>query len=252
MIKYIILICILFKSLFAAEIGQTEITTEGGIEVFQLEKYYYLKKNIDITTNDFKLKAEESVKAFFDKDLYDIINVEAKKNVFFESKQGLKASGENINFSIKDENIEILGKKSSLLIEDINMFSNQLIKVNHLTGKFILIGKNSSIITSDSKIYGSKIDGIYKMIDKNYEVQEMIISDNQEVNIQNATLNMFALKAHYSKKNDTIELFENVKIIRGKEIILGDHAIIDIVNQSYKVKNKDSNKVKVLISESNE
>ncbi len=45
--KKIILIFIflfLIKNLFAQEMGQTEITAEDGIEVFQDDKYYLLKK----------------------------------------------------------------------------------------------------------------------------------------------------------------------------------------------------------------
>ncbi len=42
----VIIIIICFSSVFvlAREEGETEITTEEGIEVFQNEKYYLLKK----------------------------------------------------------------------------------------------------------------------------------------------------------------------------------------------------------------
>ena len=63
---------------------------------------------------------------------------------------------------------------------------------------------------------------------------------------------MFAKKATYSKKINTIELFDEVKIIRGKEIIIGDYATIDTLNESYKIKNINSKSVKVLITEDNE
>ena len=36
-------------------IGETEITTEDGIEVFQEEKYYLLKKNVEIVSDEFEL-----------------------------------------------------------------------------------------------------------------------------------------------------------------------------------------------------
>ena len=36
-------------------IGETEITTDDGIEVFQNEKYYLLKKNVIISSDDFKI-----------------------------------------------------------------------------------------------------------------------------------------------------------------------------------------------------
>ena len=47
MIKYVIffLIALLnYKYAFSRNIGETEITTEDGIEVFQEEKYYLVKK----------------------------------------------------------------------------------------------------------------------------------------------------------------------------------------------------------------
>ena len=49
-------------------IGETEITTDDGIEVFQNEKYYLLKKNVIIASDDFKITAD-SVKAKFEIDL---------------------------------------------------------------------------------------------------------------------------------------------------------------------------------------
>ena len=35
--------------------GETEITTEDGIEVFQNQKYYLLKKNVEIQSDSFTL-----------------------------------------------------------------------------------------------------------------------------------------------------------------------------------------------------
>ena len=60
--------------------GQTEITTDEGIEVFQKEKYYLLKKNVKIISDEFELKAD-LVKAFFDEDLYDIGEIYSNGNV---------------------------------------------------------------------------------------------------------------------------------------------------------------------------
>ena len=50
--KIIIIFCFIFLPILQArELGQTEITTEGGIEVYQKEKYYLLKKNVEIETD---------------------------------------------------------------------------------------------------------------------------------------------------------------------------------------------------------
>jgi len=63
---------------------------------------------------------------------------------------------------------------------------------------------------------------------------------------------MYAKKAIYDKKNSIIELFENVQIERGSEIITGDYGILNTKNKSYKVSSKNSNKVKAIITNTNE
>ena len=54
------------------------------------------------------------------------------------------------------------------------------------------------------------------------------------------------------KKTDTIELFENVKIFRGGELITGDYAKINTVDESYYVTSDDTKKVKVLLKKTDE
>ena len=44
MIKLLIIILFFSSSILSREVGQTEITTDEVIEVFQKEKYYLLKK----------------------------------------------------------------------------------------------------------------------------------------------------------------------------------------------------------------
>ena len=61
---------------------------------------------------------------------------------------------------------------------------------------------------------------------------------------------MYALKAIYDKKNNMIELFDKVKIIRDQESIIGDYAKINTLDESYKVTSKKSDKkVRVLLKE---
>ena len=84
-VNFIILSLISF-SLCSREIGETEITTEDGIEVFQDEKFYLLKKNVKIVSDNFVLSADD-VKIDFDKSLYDITNLYAKGEVDFFSKE---------------------------------------------------------------------------------------------------------------------------------------------------------------------
>ena len=60
-----ITIIILFSfNIIAREIGQTEITTEDGVEVFQDEKYYLLNKNVKILSDNFNLNAKKCKNKF--------------------------------------------------------------------------------------------------------------------------------------------------------------------------------------------
>ena len=100
MIKYVIFFLIVllnYKYAFSRNIGETEITTEDGIEVFQEEKYYLLKKNVEIISDEFELNGN-LVKIFFEKDLYDIqeliargpqSRIEALRLEIFEKVNGL-------------------------------------------------------------------------------------------------------------------------------------------------------------------
>ena len=101
-LQIIIISFILFSILQAREVGQTEITTEEGMEVYQKEKYYILKKNVEIESDNFKLKAQK-VKAYFEKDLYDITSIFSKGSVVFESTQGLKVLGNEVEHHVKKE-----------------------------------------------------------------------------------------------------------------------------------------------------
>ena len=67
------LIVILFISStsIGREVGETEITTEDGIEVFQNEKYYLLKKNVNIDSDNFNLNADD-VKIIFNNESNEI------------------------------------------------------------------------------------------------------------------------------------------------------------------------------------
>ena len=100
MIKLLIIIFLLSSSILSREVGQTEITTDEGIEVFQKEKYYLLKKNVSIISDNFELKAD-LVKAYFDKDLYDISKIESEKDVILKSSRGIIAKGDTIQFNGK-------------------------------------------------------------------------------------------------------------------------------------------------------
>ena len=246
--KIIIIYFILFlPSLQARELGQTEITTEEGIEVYQKEKYYLLKKNVEIESDNFKLTAQK-VKAYFDKDLYDITNMYSQGNVIFESNQGLRVLGNEVDFDFKNEEINIRGEKSFLKNNDFTMISNGSINLNNFSGEFKLYGFNSKLTTNDIKITGKDIQGKFITVDGENIIDKLKVKDKTQVNIKTETSNMFAKRAEYNKQENIIELFENVIIIRDNELITGDYAKINTLDESYFVKTNKSKRVKVLLS----
>ena len=139
--KIIIIILFLLishNSSFSRNIGETEITTEEGIEVFQNEKYYLLKKNVKIESDTFNLTGD-LIKIFFDKDLYDIKIIDAVGNVKMVSDSyRIKANGENLVFIVKTEEISLKGLNSNLITEDTDMYSDGTIIVNNITGDFLI------------------------------------------------------------------------------------------------------------------
>jgi len=245
--KKIILILIFISPIsIAREKGQIEITTNQGIEVFQNEKYYLLKDNVNIVSDDFELNAD-LVKAYFEKDLYDISKIEATGNAKLSSIKNIAAIGQKIYFSINDQQIQVEGENSNLNFNNLDMFSNKLILVDNIKKNFILKGKSSILKTEEIKIVASLITGKYININDVNEIKELDIKDENQLSITTKTAKMFSKKAKFNKKNDIIELFENVKIIRVNEIVEAEYAYIDLINESYKVSSKNNKKVKLLI-----
>ena len=250
--KIIIIFFFLFSPILQArELGQTEITTEEGVEVYQKEKYYLLKKNVEIESDNFKLTAQ-TVKAYFDKDLYDIVEIYSQENVILESKKGLKVLGNEVDFNVKNETISVRGKKSFLQNNEITMTSDEFITLNNFSGEFKLHGLNSKLITDEIKIIGEDIKGKYINIEGENLIEELNVQDSAEVNIETENSNMFAKRAEYNKQENIIELFENVKIIRDNELITGDYAKINTLDESYFIKTNESKRVKVLLNKADE
>ena len=111
--KIILKILLLFlftAEIIAREAGETEITTDDGIEVYQNEKYYLLKKNVKILSDSFELTAN-NVKVSFNKNLYDIILIEAKENVVFKSFElGIQGKGNSVNYYVDLQKLKLRNK----------------------------------------------------------------------------------------------------------------------------------------------
>ena len=233
------------------ESGQTEITTDDGIEVFNKEKYYLLKTNVKIISDEYELHAD-LVKAYFNKDLYDITRIFSDGNVTLNSSSGIKASGEKIDFDIISEELQIFGKNSLFINNELNMTSDKEIKINNITGIFKVSGPNSRLKTNTIDITGYLIEGKFTQLENVNEVELLYVEDETQLNIKTETLDMYALRADYDKKINIIELFDNVKIYRDNESILGDYAKINTLTESYKVTSKESGKVKALLDKTDE
>jgi len=239
-------------SLLARNVGETEITTDEGIEVFQNEKFYLLKKNVQIISDTFSLSGDK-VKVIFNKDLYDITNIYADgKVILIAEANGINAEGNSMDIYINDEKIIVRGLDSKLYLDNTIMLSDGRIEVSNKDGFFTITGPNSSMTSDDINITGENIDGQFLTINEKREVTKLNVKDEKISNIKTNDVDMYANKAIYDKRNSIIELFENVKVIRGNEIITGDYGTLDTDTNSYKVKSNNSKKVKVIITENNE
>ncbi len=245
----ILLSLVISVNIYSRELGETEITADDGIEVFQDEKYYILKKNVKILADNFTLLGD-LIKISFIKDLYDIQLIDAKGNVEFNSKtHNLKATGTSMIFILEDQEILIEGINSVLITQNSEMFSNGKINVNNLDNTFIIKGPKSSLKNDNIVIKGRYIDGKFSA---NSEINQLTVEDENIAYVDTNNTEMYANKINYNKTNSLIELEKNVRIISKGEEITGDYATINMNNNSYKIKSKDSKKVKVIISNNNE
>ena len=254
-IKLIFLsVFLIFNSITVSSrgIGETEITTDDGIEVFQNEKYYLLKKNVIIDSDDFQITAD-NVKVKFEIDLYDISSLETKGNSSLNAiKYGIKGNGDEILINIKSEEITVIGKSALLNLQETKMHSDGKIKVNNLLGTFELNGANSNLKNDGLDIYGEYISGAFFERDGKKKLKNLEVRDNNLLKIYTENLEMSSKKAIYDDQTNIFELFTNVKIVKGQEIISGDYGYFDTVKNSYKVKSDETSKVKVTIKNTNE
>jgi len=247
LITKVIIIFLISITLNAREKGETEITTEDGIEVFQNEKFYLLKQNVNIESDNFILSADE-VKINFDKSLYDITELDANGSVDFDSKRfKISGNGDFLNFKIKIEKIKIEGKGSELITKDVKMFSDGFIEVSNLNGDFLLKGINSKLINDNIIIEAENINGNFSDNADKKEITYLELFDDRISYVKNNNTEMYAKKINFDNDTSIIELINNVTIIRNGEKISGDYGTLDTRNNSYKIKSNNQKKVKVII-----
>ena len=243
----LIIILLISITVNAREIGETEITTEDGIEVYQNEKFYLLKKNVKIESDNFTLSAD-NVKISFDKNLYDITELDANGNVDFNSQEfEIKGIGNFLNFKVKIERVKVEGEGSQLITKDIKMFSDGLIEVSNLNGDFLLKGVNSKLINENIIIKSEYINGNFSKNKDKKEINNIVVNDENLSYVKNNDTEMYAKKINFDNDASIIELIDDVTIIRNEEKITGDYGTLDTKNNSYKIKSNNQNKVKVII-----
>ena len=234
-------------NLLARNEGETEITTEDGIEVFQNDKFYLLKKNVRIVSDNFNLNAD-NVKINFEKSLYDITELYAEGNVEFDSKEfKIRGSGNFLKFEVKIQKLKVEGQGSELITNDIEMFSDGFIEVTNLDGNFSLRGQNSKLVNENILIKAESIDGNFTEIENENEITFLEISDENISFIKNNNTQMYAKKINFNNETSIIELIDDVTIMRNEEKITGDYGTLDTRNNSYKIKSNNKSKVKVII-----
>ena len=245
----IILIFLISKSAFTRETGETEITTDDGIEVYQNEKYYLLKKNVKIISDNFVLNAD-NVKINFDNSLYDIVSLKAQGNAEFISDE-FKMNGNSkiLNFNVKLEKLNLEGFESKLLMEDIEMYSDAFIEVNNQKGNFTLKGPNSKLINKNIFIEAEFIDGKFIEDLGEKQIKFLNVADEKISYIKNNDTEMYAKKINFDNETSLIELIDDVTIIRNDEKISGDYGTLDTKNNAYKIKSNNKTKVKVIIKQ---
>jgi len=247
-----LLIILITCNVYARELGQTEITAEDGIEVYQDEKYYLLKKNVKIESDDLNLIGD-TIKIYFDEDLYDIKKIDANGNVNIISKTNdINANGTKVVFYTNKEEIFVDGLGSKLTTKNITMISDGFINVKNLVGEFILNGTNSKITTENITIEGNLIEGFFNSESNLNDIKKIKVTDEKLAYVKSNDTEMYANLIKYNKETSLIELEDNVKIIDGSETITGDYAEINTETNSYKINSNNSKSVKVIISNNND
>ena len=243
----IVLILLYFTNITAREIGETEITTEDGIEVYQNEKFYLLKKNVNIVSDSFTLRADK-VKINYEENLYDITKLYAEGNVDFNSQEfEMKGSSEFLELAVKIEELKLKGKGSQLVSKDVKMFSDGFIEVNNINGNFFLNGLNSKLVNDEIIIQAKQINGVFSDNGNKKNINSLNVYDEKISYVKNIDTEMYAKKINFNYENSIIELIDDVTIIRNEEKISGDYGTLDTTNNSYKIKSNNRNKVKVII-----
>ena len=104
---------------------------------------------------------------------------------------------------------------------------------------------NGKLIVKSAEIKGE----IKELINKTY-VNNVEAKDKNRVYIENQSMKSYSKSAVYNYDDDLLELFDEVKIMKDKEVTIGDYASINMTTNDYSIKSIN-NKVQLLISSEN-
>ena len=104
---------------------------------------------------------------------------------------------------------------------------------------------NGKLIVKSAEIKGE----IKELNNKKY-VNNVEAKDKNRVYIENQSMKSYSKSAVYNYDDDLLELFDEVKIMKDKEVTIGDYASINMTTNDYSIKSIN-NKVQLLISSEN-
>ena len=113
-------------------------------------------------------------------------------------------------------------------------------------GNFSIFG-NGIFNNDELRIEGEDIQGIITEINKVRYIKKVEAKDSKKVFIKNKDMKSYSKSAIYLKESEVLELFDEVKIIKGAEVTTGDYANINLETNDYSIKSIN-NKVQLLIS----
>ena len=177
----------------------------------------------------------------------DIANYQNLKSTYYEIV-GRETNIYVITNSTKViEELKLKGKGSQLVSKDVKMFSDGFIEVNNISGNFFINGLNSKLVNDEIIIQAKQIDGVFLDNGNKKNINSLNVYDEKISYVKNIDTEMYAKKINFNYENSIIELIDDVTIIRNEEKISGDYGTLDTTNNSYKIKSKNKNKVKVVI-----
>ena len=149
----------------------------------------------------------------------------------------------NINLKINDN--------SGFL--KLSRFQSKLFDGDDLIISSSFENDNTNFLIDFNSVNGNNKINFNHTVDKDqrsvFSFSKISFDYNNNKWILDESLDMYAQKAIYSKENNLIELFNNVKIMRNNETAIGDYAKINTIDNSYKITSKDSKRVKLIIED---